>query len=197
MTEFKDFFAASVGAAARLIGLLFVAITVAPEKVFGVRAHARKRGQATAAFIALANVLFVSLAALIGASGPRVIVVVACAALFQIVRESVTMARLFPESRGRYPFGLIAMGIYLLELIVVVRLAAGFGTAHGLLYIVLGLYGYALGSSWSLLGARDANSAGVSDAREADGREAKAVDASVGSRALERTLTGLSGGMSE
>jgi hypothetical protein len=155
MNELKDFFGASVGAASALIGLLFVAITLAPEKVFGPSADSQKRGQAIGAFIALANVFFVSLAALIPDATALVVIVVALIAIYQIVRESITMARAFPELRGWHRFGLIALCIYALELALAVRLATKTGHPRGLVYTVLGLYGYALGTSWSLLGAHE------------------------------------------
>jgi hypothetical protein len=157
VNELKDFFGASVGAAAALIGLLFVAITIAPDKVFGRGAQSEKRGQAIGAFVALGNVFFVSLAGLLPRSAPQVIIVLALISMSQILREGRTMARLFPERRGWRRFGLISFGIYLLELLIATRLLARAGNPEGIVFTVLGLYAYALGTSWSLLGARDAN----------------------------------------
>src|SRR6266849_7747010 len=67
--EFLPFFMASVGASAGLIGLLFVSVSIAPERVFGQQSDAVRQAQALSAFSALANVFFISLTSLI----PRVI----------------------------------------------------------------------------------------------------------------------------
>ncbi|MGP6157844.1 MAG: hypothetical protein ACLPYS_10130 [Vulcanimicrobiaceae bacterium] len=155
MVDLKDFFAASVGAAAALIGLLFVAITFAPEKIFGSKADAQKQGQASGAFIALANVFFVSLAALIPRFSTEVIIVIALVSIWQILQQGGMMSQRFSALRGRHRFGLISLGIYVLELYIAVRLRLKVAPADGFVYTVLGLYGYALGTSWALLGARD------------------------------------------
>src|SRR5436309_3446471 len=55
--EFETFFLASSGASAALIGLLFVAVSIAPEKVFGSDAEAVRQAQALSAFTALVNAL--------------------------------------------------------------------------------------------------------------------------------------------
>src|SRR5207249_1976539 len=63
--EFQTFFLASSGASAALIGLLFVAVSIAPERVFGTQAEAVHQAQALSAFTALANVFFISMASLV------------------------------------------------------------------------------------------------------------------------------------
>ncbi len=151
MNDAKDFFAASVGSAAALIGLLFVAITLAPDTVFGASADPRKRAQAASAFVALANVFFVSLAALAGPAAPRIVVVLA----YQIVREGMLVGRLFPGALGLRRFAPLSLCIYACELVLAARLSLGVGDGHGLLYIALGLYGYALGAAWMLVGSRE------------------------------------------
>src|SRR5581483_8938312 len=62
---FIAYFAASAGASAALIGLLFVAVSLAPERVFGRQALVAKQTEALSAFTALANVFFISLGALV------------------------------------------------------------------------------------------------------------------------------------
>src|SRR5580704_13054807 len=63
--EFVNFFLGSVQASAALIGLLFVAVSISPKRIFGPGATARRRTAAGSAFTALLNAFFVSLAALI------------------------------------------------------------------------------------------------------------------------------------
>jgi hypothetical protein len=91
--ELHDFFVASVGAAAALIGLLFVAITVAPERTFGINAEYSRQRRAEGAFIALSNVLFVSFAALAPHAPGAIIAVVAVIAIVQTIATAFRSGR--------------------------------------------------------------------------------------------------------
>jgi hypothetical protein len=149
---------ASVGAAAALMGLLFVAVTFVADKISGAGADMNKRGEAIGAFFALANVFFVSLAALLPRHAEQVIMVFAVLSIYNVARESEAMRRRFPDLRGRRRFGLISLAIYLIEFVITVRLSLKIASPDklGLVYTVLGLYSYALSTSWRLLGFRDA-----------------------------------------
>src|SRR5437867_4948576 len=61
----RDFLSRQLRASAALIGLLFVAVSIAPETVFGSDAEAVRQAQALSAFTALANAFFISMASLI------------------------------------------------------------------------------------------------------------------------------------
>src|SRR6266699_1229531 len=61
--EFANFFIASAGAA--LVGLLFVAVSIAPEQMVTRRAPMERPAVAGSAFTALMNAFFISLVALI------------------------------------------------------------------------------------------------------------------------------------
>jgi hypothetical protein len=85
-----DFFAASAGIAGALIGLLFVAISVAPERVLGPEASEVHGVRAVATLTAFTNALTVSLFALIpgfNVGGPAT--AVAIVGLLFIVRALV------------------------------------------------------------------------------------------------------------
>jgi hypothetical protein len=59
-----NFYLATVGAGAALIGLLFVAISLHPERTLDRLAAPARRGVASGAFAALVNAFIVSTAAL-------------------------------------------------------------------------------------------------------------------------------------
>ena len=63
--EYANYFIASTGASAALLGLLFVSVSIAPERIFGEAAQAGHQALALSAFTALANAFFISLSGLI------------------------------------------------------------------------------------------------------------------------------------
>src|SRR5713101_7801329 len=63
--EFANFFIASASAGAALVGLLFVAVSIAPEQLVTRRAPMERQAVAGSAFTALMNAFFISLVALI------------------------------------------------------------------------------------------------------------------------------------
>ena len=68
--EFTGYFTAAAAAAAVLIGLLFIAVSLRSETVLGDGAPAAGRAQADSASISLSNCFFVSLVALIPQAWP-------------------------------------------------------------------------------------------------------------------------------
>src|SRR5579863_569867 len=62
---FANFFIASTSAGAALVGLLFVAVSFAPEQIVTSRAPVERQAVAGSAFTALINAFFISLVALI------------------------------------------------------------------------------------------------------------------------------------
>src|SRR5258706_1985779 len=66
--SFANFFIASTSAGAALVGLLFVAISIAPEHTVMVGAPLARQAVATNAFTSMLNAFFISLGALIPTS---------------------------------------------------------------------------------------------------------------------------------
>jgi hypothetical protein len=154
LDQFHDFFVASVGAAAALMGLLFVAITISKQPVFGSDTDLERRILATRAFIGLGNVFFVSLGALIP-HGLHAIAVVAALSIVQVVREGIQLYRRDPTFAVLRKFGLLSLTIFALELFFAIRLESGAISMNGIVDVVMGLYAYSLLASWTLMGARD------------------------------------------
>ena len=154
MKELHDFFIASAGAAAAFIGLLFVAISVAPERVFGEGADARKNARALSAFIALVNVFLISLLALLPYVTAISFVIIAGITMIQTLRSTVRAYRSHPERRNWRTWGAISVAIYALEIVLAVRSDV---YASGLVDIVIGLYIYALITAWNLLDTSERN----------------------------------------
>jgi hypothetical protein len=159
--DFVSFFSVSAGASATLIGLLFIAISIEPARVFGSEARAEAQATAASAFIALANVFFVSLAALIPHTGLGIPVLVM--STFALL-NTVQMGRDLWRSEGRHArrgWALVLGGlvIYGFELRLgweLFRNPTGMGSERyldGLAFLMVGIYGIALARAWELLGA--------------------------------------------
>jgi hypothetical protein len=157
--EYQPFFMASVGASAALIGLLFVSVSMAPERIFGAESDPRRQAQALSAFSALANVFFISMSSLIpGVLIGLVVTAVAVASTFQLLglllRARTWHADLITAIRGAILFVVSAL-IYGTEIYLGLQLwtRPSTGALVGLLEVLLGAYAIGLGRAWQLLGA--------------------------------------------
>ncbi len=157
--EYQTFFVASTQASAALIGLLFVSISIAPQRVFGGTAEALRQAQAQSAFTALANIFFISFASLIpGVAIGIVVTGIAAVALLQTL-SLLSLARSWRAERVLRRSVLLFVGslaIYGGEIslgITLWRQPHALGALSGLLEILLGGYAIGLGRAWELLGA--------------------------------------------
>ena len=159
-SDFTNFFLASTGAGAALVGLLFVAISVAPDRIFGRNALVERQVVAASAFSALVNAFVVSLAALI----PRmnvggVAIVMGALALSSTLQQ---VRRLWDGHIGRFhlvrrmSLPVSSLIIYVLEIasgISLIQHGVTVGPMFSLSVLLLVIYGVGLTRAWQLLGA--------------------------------------------
>jgi hypothetical protein len=158
---YSNFLVASTQASAALIGLLFVSVSISPERVFGREAEAGRQALALSAFTALANVFFISFGALIPNLSFGVLVVIA-----SVIAASQTLALLASLPSWRREgillrslalFGASA-AIYGFEIVIGVRLISSPTDSSSLTVLfelLLGGYSIGLARAWQLLGARE------------------------------------------
>jgi hypothetical protein len=171
---FANFFLATAGAGGALIGLLFVAISINPERTFGRQARPLRRGVASGAFAALVNAFFVSTWALLPLTNVGIIaLIVGAASVLDSARFGAMLLGSHwgqgdhpndhPATRGRWRGVLRVVGVVGLSLVLygfecylavllllhpaVVSLVWALGT------VVLGVYALGLVRAWELLGA--------------------------------------------
>jgi len=157
--EFESFFVTSATVSSALIGLLFVSISINPQRIFGPNAESARQAQALSAFSALANIFFISLAALIPgiAIGP-VVAVIAVPSMLQTLGLLLLIPHWRAENavrRGVILFSVSAL-IYGYEMAIGIRMwlvPSDTGALSGLLELLLGAYAIGLGRAWELLGA--------------------------------------------
>jgi len=157
--QFDSFLATSATVSSVLIGLLFVSISIAPERVFGPTSDAARQAQALSAFSALANIFFISIASLIPnvPFGPVVTVIAIPSTL-----QTLGLLLLLPHwraqgavRRGLVLF-LVSLLIYGYEFAIGIRIwiaPSDTGALVALLELLLGAYAIGLGRAWELLGA--------------------------------------------
>ena len=158
--EFKDFFVASTGAGAALVGLLFVAIAVAPERFVMGGAPSERRAVASSSFTALLNAFFISLNALVPHTNIAWFTLVMAAIGFtnSIFLAFTALLRLPNWQTGIRRAILILLGLVLygFELYFAVLLAItpnDAGPVAELTTLVMSAYGLGIVRAWELLGA--------------------------------------------
>src|ERR1035438_10750214 len=158
MEPYTNFFLGSVTVGGALTGLLFVALSLAPQRLMGDSASVEQQSIAATAFTALVDSLWLSLVALIPGNGlPSASLILGLIGLTGTVGLTVRLLR--PRSKeqvsARWPM--------LLPLIVLLYgfQAASFFTAHGskaaqsdAATFVLIFFGVGIARSWELLGLR-------------------------------------------
>jgi hypothetical protein len=160
-SEFLSFFIASTGAAAALAGLLFVAVSLAPDRMVTRQAPLERRAVAGSAFTALINAFFTSLVALIPHINFGMFVIP-----FSLISLATSLLQAWPLLRLRKGWQsllrrgimvLISIGLYGLELtygIGLIRQPFQVGFVYSVLFVLLGCFGLGLIRAWELLGVQ-------------------------------------------
>ncbi len=154
---FTGYFAAAAGGAGVLIGLLFVAVSLRPETIFGAKARAAGQAQAGSAFISLANCFSLSLVALIPQTN------IGVAAIAVAVVSTVATLRLHREvARHELQPVMLSLSLctFLLQFAFGLVIVIGRGdesTVSNLAYLQIALFGVALGRAWSLAQGKHLN----------------------------------------
>ena len=157
-SSFTAFFAASAGAAAALIGLLFVAVSVRPEKVFGEAAEMQNTLMASASFTALLNAFFISLGALIPSANLGIFVLVL--GPVAIVNSAVLGIDVFREptraavlrSSSLVIVALILYGYEIYNAVAALRAPSDISPVYNIMGVLMGVYIYGVARAWQLLG---------------------------------------------
>jgi hypothetical protein len=158
---FANFFIASASAGAALVGLLFVAVSLAPEQIVTRQAPQERQAVAGSAFTALINAFFLSLTALI----PNVnfgLVVVPLSG-FCLVTSLIQAWPLLRRRKGwlsllrRAFLVLLSIGLYGLELLNGFQLLMApsqVRIVYGIVSCLIGAFALGLVRAWELLGAQ-------------------------------------------
>ena len=160
---FNTFFATIAGAGAALVGLLFVAISIAPEQTVRPEAPLERQAMASSCFIALSNPFLIALIALIpsidaGAVGLTTLGL----SVMGLFNSFILGWFLLRQPMGwrntvrRTAFVLVSLGLYVGEfyagklLLTPSNLTVSLSSLAG---FQVGLYGLGLSRAWDLLGA--------------------------------------------
>jgi hypothetical protein len=155
-----DFFVASGSGACALIGLLFVAISVAADRLARAEAGAQvMRIRAAAALTAFINSLAVSLFALIPGHkiGPAAMAV-AVAGLAFVAAALLSLVRSRPVRLGTVYDALFLVGLAVLFVVQLIEAAdviahpADAGTVDTLAVLVIACFLVGIGRAWELIG---------------------------------------------
>lgn len=161
--DFFNFFIASAGAGAALVGLLFVAVSIAPEAIVTRKAPMERQAVAGSAFTALINAFFLSLVALVPHFNfGTVVVPFSCLCLATTLiqgRHLLLHPKNWQSLLRRTFLVLLSIGLYSLELVNGLQLlTAPLSTQPAIVFEVvwcmIGAFAVGLTRAWELLGAQ-------------------------------------------
>jgi hypothetical protein len=189
----NNFFLASSGIGATLVGLIFVAVSIAPEHIVQASAPIERQAVAASSFTALLNAFFISFAALI----PGVIGFTTLLMSTVGLINSLYLAWNLLKERERWQnfvrrvfLILVSIFIYGYEFYVAIRISLNPNSVENiytLAGLLVGVYAIGLTRAWQLLGARRFGLGGwLSPLRELD--ETKPIRAHDESRTPDGTV---------
>ena len=157
--SFDTFFAASAGVAGALIGLLFVAISVAQERLTGENANPAHRIRASAALTSFSNALAIALLGLVPGVGLRwpgfvvgllgLLFVAASLLSLRRVRESQPV----PLRDILFLGGLVAaFGLQVFFALRLISNARDVGATRGIAILVIVCFFIGIARAWELVG---------------------------------------------
>ena len=160
--SYHDFFSGCATVAGALIGLLFVAISVSPEKLTGDTAHTEQQVRAGAAFSALTNTLVIALVALLpGADLGEASLILAGVGL---ATTAVLILVLYRE-RGKvrlddatmFLFLLVLYGLQLANAIKLQAVPRDVSRVSDQGVLAIAFFLFRIARAWQLVGAREFN----------------------------------------
>lgn len=154
---FHDFFVASAGVSGALIGLLFVASAVAPERIVQSSAPIRAQETAAGAYLVLIDTLFVALAALIPANTLAVVVplMAGVGIVGTVIFAGITLVEVRRPGVRWISHRLVSLGFFVWQLVLGIQLAGGDATTGiyvSLASLSLAFYAIGISRAWQLLG---------------------------------------------
>jgi hypothetical protein len=160
-SEFANFFIAGTSAGAALVGLLFVAVSIAPEQMVARRAPMERQAVAGSAFTALMNAFFISFVALIphvnlGSLILPFSILALVSSVFQ-TRALLRPRKSWPSFLRRAFLALSSLVLYGFEVIYAVNLITNpsqVGFVYALVFLLLSVFAIGLVRAWELLGAQ-------------------------------------------
>ena len=163
VSHYENFFIASAGASAAILGLLVVAVSVVNADDANPTTRELRTVLAGSAFVALVDIFIVSIVALTGGS-----VVFGLSSLAMATVGLLATRRLIPRAKraGNFSrssqtrtlniaFASISAGAYSVQLVLAVALLANTQSAalqHALVLVIVALYCSALGRAWVVTG---------------------------------------------
>jgi hypothetical protein len=161
--QYEDFFVASAGASAAILGLLVVAVSVVNADDSNPTTRENRTVLAGSAFVGLVDIFIVSIVALTGGSVDLALSSLAMAAvglfatrrLVPRAKRAGNFSRGFRTRRLNIAFASVSAGGYAVQLgLAVALLADTQSTAlqHALVLVIVVLYCSALGRTWEVTG---------------------------------------------
>ena len=160
-SAFLSFFITAASAGGALIGLLFVAVSIAPHRTVQLSAPVESRVIASSTFTALFNGFFISLGAVLpfwNIGGLTLIV--SLIGVINSLSQGWLMLRPWPSWKNavrRMVLTVVSLYLYVYELICAIQLLVS--PAHSpliftLSILIMGIYSLALVRAWELLGVQ-------------------------------------------
>lgn len=160
-SAYVSFFMTAATAGGALIGLLFIAVSIAPHRTVQPSAPVESRVIASSTFTALFNGFFISLGAVLPFWNIGVLtLLVSLIGVINSLSQGWIMLRPWPSWKNavrRMVLIVVSLYLYVYELICAIRLLvspANSPLIFTLSILLMGIYGLALVRAWELLGVQ-------------------------------------------